>query len=401
MKKILVTDGRSLAALAIIRSFGEKGFEVHCGDDFKNNLSSYSRYVKKRVIYPSPVSDPSDFIKYLLDLTKNEKYDMIFPVRDDTTLLLSKYKDKFQKYTNLYLADYGILKKFRDKGETIKAALNSGVPVPKTYFPEDKCVEEIKRNVKYPILIRARISSGSRGIAYVGSLNEFDNAYHEIKEEYGEPIIQEYINKTGYSTACILLDDFQKEVASFSYRRVKEYPITGGPTVVGISSEDSEAIDLSLKLLKSVGWKGVAEIEYIKDQNGKPLLLEINPRFWMPLNLAIKAGVDFPYLMYQLTNGDNFDRITSYKTGLKYRWVFPNEILWLTQTSNKTKGIKEFFSFFDTNTTYAELSLKDPFPVIGIFMQSINFLLSRERRQFIFKRGWHTERSIDERLHPE
>jgi len=388
MKKILVTDGRSLAALAIIRSFGEKGFEVHCGDDFKNNLSSYSRYVKKRVIYPSPDSDPAGFIKYLINLVKSEKYDMIFPVRDDITLLLSKYKSEFQKYTRLYLADYEVLKKFRDKGETIKIAINCGIPVPKTYFPEYTDIGFIKNNVKYPVLVRARVSSGSRGIIKVNSVEEFDQAYSSIKNDYGEPIIQEYIYKTGYSTACILLNESQREIASFSYRRVKEYPVTGGPTVVGVSSEDSKSIAPSLRLLKYIGWKGAAEVEYILDGEGNPLLLEVNPRFWMPLNLSIKAGVDFPYLMYQLASGNNIDRVSKYEVGLKYRWVLPNEILWLTQTPDKIKGFKEFFNFWDKHTCYGDLSFSDPLPVFGIIMQSFSFLLNAEKRKFIFKRGW-------------
>jgi len=395
MKKIFVTDGRSLAALAIIRSFGEKGFEVHCGEDFKHNLSSYSRYIKKRIVYPSSATQPSQFIEYLLDLTKKEKYEIIIPVRDETTILLAKHKNAFLKLTRLYLADYNTILKFRDKGKTVKLAQQYGIPTPKTYFPESQGIEEIKESVSYPILIRARISSGSRGIIYVNSTEEFDEAYNSIKKEYGEPLIQEYIYKTGYSTACILLDDTQKEIASFSYRRIKEYPITGGPTVVGISSEDSEVISYSLKLLKRMNWKGAAEIEYILDRNGNPLLLEVNPRFWMPLNLSIKAGVDFPYLMYQLAIGEKIGKVTSYKTGLKYRWVLPNEILWLTQTSDKIKGIKEFFDFGDKNTCYGDLSISDPLPVFGIMMQSFDFLFDREKRKMIFERGLKKSRIVE------
>jgi len=387
MKKIFVTDGRSLAALAIIRSFGEKGFEVHCGDDFKNNLSSYSRYIKKKFVYPSPVFYPSKFIEYLLDLARDEKYDMIFPVRDDITLLLSKHKNKFQKYTNLCLAEYDLIKRFRDKGETIKIALSSGVPVPRTYFPEDTKIDSIKDSIQYPVLVRARISSGSRGIIRVNSPAEFDAAYNNVKEKYGEPIIQEYISKTGYSTACVLLDDSQTSIATFSYKRVKEYPITGGPTVVGISCEDSDVIAHSLRMLKKAGWSGVAEIEYILDENGNPLLLEVNPRFWMSLNLAIKAGVDFPYLMYELVCEENVNYVGKYTIGLKYRWVLPNEILWLIQTPDKIRGLKEFLDFGDKMTCYGDLSIHDPLPVYGIIRQSFNFLFNPEKRRFIFRRG--------------
>ncbi|KAF1079012.1 ATP-grasp domain-containing protein [Methanogenium sp. MK-MG] len=386
--KILVTDGRSLATLAIIRSLGEKGFEIHCGDDFKSNLSSYSRYVKKRIIYPTPNLQESEFINFIIDLAKTENYAMIIPVRDDTTLLLSKYRKEISKYTHLYLADYDCIQKFRDKGQTIKIAQNANVPVPDTFFPEDMNLEEIKSNLKYPVLIRARVSSGSRGIKYLKSQSEFDLAYQEIKDEYGEPIIQEYISKSGYSTACLLLNDHQEQIASFSYERVKEYPINGGPTVVGISSDDELVKKYSLKLLKSIGWKGVAEVEYIIDKNGNPLLLEVNPRFWMPLNLAIKSGVDFPYLIYNLAMDENISPVNTYEIGLKYRWVFPNEILWLTQTSEKVQGFREFINFWDKKTCYGVISIKDPMALIGMIFQSLSFLFNSEKRKIIFDRGW-------------
>ena len=51
--------------------------------------------------------------------------------------------------------------------------------------------------------------------------------------------------------------------------------------------------------MKSIGWKGPAKIEYILDGMGETLLLEVNPRFWMPLNLAIKPCADF-LLLYIL-----------------------------------------------------------------------------------------------------
>ena len=56
--KVLVTDGRSLAALAVVRSLGSKGDEIHCGESFKHNLSSYSKHVEKRVSYLDPEEDP-------------------------------------------------------------------------------------------------------------------------------------------------------------------------------------------------------------------------------------------------------------------------------------------------------------------------------------------------------
>lgn len=390
MVKIFVTDGRSLAALAIARSLGEKGFEVHCGEEFRNNLTSFSRYVKHRIIYPSPEKEPNEFIATLLKLVENERYDVIIPVRDETTSLLSKHKNEFSKYTNLYIADYKIIDKLRNKGETVKIAIECNIPVPKTYFPEDIDINEIKKRVEYPALIKPRVSSGARGIRYVDSLEKFDEIYNQVKNDYGEPIIQEYINHDGghYSIGA-LFNDNSEPVAIHVYKEIKQYPINGGPAVTAISVEKKKWVDNMLQILTNVGWKGPAHMDVLYDlSSNTPRLLEINPRFWMSLNLSIKSGVDFPYLLYQLANKKEMEEMNPYRVDIKYRWVLPSEILWLMKSPDKFEGMKDFINFWDKNTCYGILSLKDPIPTIGMILQSFEFILDPVKRDFMFKRGW-------------
>lgn len=386
--KILVTDGRSLAALAIARSFGEKGFEVHCGEEFSLNVTSFSKYVKKTWIYPSPESQPESFIEEIKNITAKEKFDMIIPVRDAATLLIAKHANDLSEITNVFTAEYNLIETLQDKGKTIRLAERYGIPHPKTFFPEDDDLKDVAANLKPPFLIRARISSGSRGIAYVRNLDEFEWQYESIKKVFGEPIIQEYVQKQSYCTACVLLDHNSREVATFTYERVKEYPISGGPTVVGVSCDNPQVKTYALQLLQNLKWKGVAEVEFIIDKDGTPKLLEVNPRYWMPLKLAIHSGIDFPYLHYELATGNKVDKGNKYKVGVKYRWIFPNEILWFLESSRKLHNIKDFMHVFTDDECDGVLSVSDPGPFIGSICQSLSFLKSKEKRNFMFNRGW-------------
>ncbi|MCW8173310.1 hypothetical protein D8S78_20705 [Natrialba swarupiae] len=54
MKRALVLDGRSLSSLAVVRSLGSNGYRIHGGDSFKWNLTSFSKHVDKRLVYPDP-----------------------------------------------------------------------------------------------------------------------------------------------------------------------------------------------------------------------------------------------------------------------------------------------------------------------------------------------------------
>jgi len=388
MVKVFVLDGRSLASLAIVRSLGKKGFEIQCGEEFGLNLTRFSKYVKKSWIYPSPNSNPDVFIKEIKKITEQEKFDMIIPVRDDTTLLIAKHAKDLSHITNLYIAEYDAIRLLQDKAETIRIAQKCGVPHPRTWFPEETDLKEILKNLKTPFLIRARISSGSRGIAFVRKADDFFEQYESVKRDFGEPMIQEYVQKNSYCTACVLLDHNSDEIASFAYERVKEYPLSGGPTVVGISCKNDEVIRYALSLLKSIGWKGVAEVEFIIDQQGIPKLLEVNPRFWMPLNLAIQSGVDFPYLLYQLAMKNPVSKPETYTIPMKYRWVIPNEILWTLASPHKKQAFRELLTFHEKNVCFGELSWKDPLPVLGVFVQALHFLFDKRQRQSFLNRGW-------------
>ena len=388
MVKVFVLDGRSLASLAIVRSLGKKGFEIQCGEEFGLNLTRFSKYVKKSWIYPSPNSNPDAFIQEIKKITEQEKFDMIIPVRDDTTLLVAKHAKDLSHITNLYIAEYDAIRLLQDKAETIRIAQKCGVPHPQTWFPEETDLKEILKNLKTPFLIRARISSGSRGIAFVRKGEDFFEQYESVRRDFGEPMIQEYVQKKSYCTACVLLDHHSDEVASFAYERVKEYPLSGGPTVVGISCKNDEVIRYALSLLKSIGWRGVAEVEFIIDQQGIPKLLEVNPRFWMPLNLAIQSGVDFPYLLYQLAMKNPVSKPETYTIPMKYRWVIPNEILWTLASPHKKQAFRELLTFQEKNVCFGELSWKDPLPVLGVFAQALHFLLDKRQRQSFLNRGW-------------
>lgn len=386
-KRALVLDGRSLSSLAVVRSLGQKEYTVDCGESFKWNLTRFSKYVDKTVIYPSAENKEERFISTLLNLVRQTNYDVIIPTRDKTTELLSKHQDQFQEYTNLYLAQEDVLLPFMDKGETIKLADEANIPTPPTYFPEVTSLETIKDEIRYPALVRARRSSGSRGIIRVESDSELEEAYETVQAKYETPIIQEYIKKTGYTTACVLLNENQEQVASFSYERVKEYPLSGGPTVVGVSTDDAEAKEYAKELLQEGSWKGAAEVEFILDEDETPRLLEVNPRFWMPVHLAVTSGVDFPYMVAELAQKNAVNQPESYEIGKIYRWVLPNEILHFMSSKNLSLSINSISRSQYRKTCYGVLSSTDPLPTVGTLLQSIRFLADADARKSVLDRG--------------
>ena len=109
-------------------------------------------------------------------------------------------------------------------------------------------------------------------------------------------------------------------------------PPEGGVSVVSESVDlDPNLQDMTRRILDHVGWHGVAMVEFKVTPEGRAYLMEVNPRFWGSLQLAIDAGVDFPWLVYQLSSGQPPEGQRSdgaltgpmgrYRVGVRTRWL--------------------------------------------------------------------------------
>src|SRR3989344_182136 len=380
---ILVTDGQMRHSLAVVRSLGRKGLKVMVGDSEMISTSFFSRYASKRIVYPDPVKKEKEFLAFLLNLVQKEKIEMIIPITDACLIPLAKHREEFEKYTKLPLINYDLIMKARDKAQTIKIAEEIGIPVPKTYYPET--LQGIQQVKEYPVIIKPRMSSGSRGFALCNNYEELKNNFEMILKEYPQGLlVQEYIPKKDEIGFYALLNQRSELKAFTVQKRIRSYPLNGGPSTLRETIRHDYVKDLSLKLLKSINWQGLAMVEFRVDaRDGTPKLMEINPRFWGSLALSIAAGVDFPYLLYRLAKDGDIEEHLNYKVGVKCRWLFPGDILWFLSAKKSWKNLKDFLNFKIKDDI---IEIADTLPIFGSILASFIYLLSREKRKYVFRR---------------
>jgi predicted ATP-grasp superfamily ATP-dependent carboligase len=88
------------------------------------------------------------------------------------------------------------------------------------------------------------------------------------------------------------------------HRRLRETPPSGGPSSCAVSIFENDLKSAGIKLLDHLQWHGVAMAEFKRDAKSSQLyLLEINPKFWGSLDLALDSGVDFPALAARVALG--------------------------------------------------------------------------------------------------
>ena len=323
---VLITNYSYKNALAAVRDIGSKGVKVYtCGPPIRNKVASLSVYSSGYSTYTSPNKDVNRFVTDIRRILSTSDYDIIIPIGVDTTIPVSYFKKELLEYTRVPVADYEILEKVHDKYETIKAARSVGVPVPKTSILSAESTNE--ESFEYPLVIKARKGAAGSGTRYVTSEDDFRKVVSEFNQrksddihDYEKPMIQEYI-PGDLMDVCVLFNN-GKPRGALAQRRVITYPPSGGVGIVNETVKDTELIELALRLLKKMKWHGVAQVEFKKDKEGIPRLMEINPKFWGTLELSIAAGLHFPYMLYKMTMDGDIEPNFRYESNLQIWWYF-------------------------------------------------------------------------------
>ena len=170
-------------------------------------------------------------------------------------------------------------------------------------------------------------------------------------------------------------------LARFTHQRIREYPISGGPSTLRESIADPLVEKMAEKILRALDWFGVAMVEFRYDpRDGLPKLMEINPRFWGSLPLAVYAGVDFPYWLFCLAMDWPIPEAREYPLGKRCRWILPGDLLHFFKNPKRFQMTPSFFRFFDKNTAHDFFSWSDPGPALGRVMTLFTLLYDRDMK---------------------
>lgn len=331
---VIVIEGH-IQGLSNTRSIGEYGIPVVVIDKH-NCIARYSKYCTK--FYKCPNYNTQDFIEFLLYLGINFNYKnwLLLPSNDHAVLAIAKHKVLLEKIFKIITPELEVINNIYNKSLLLNIAQNLNIPIPATYYLENKIgINEIKN---YPVLIK-----GKQGLDFYKSLKQKAFLAYDKKElqlhinnideklPLSKIFIQELIpdvgnNKTiSFCPFCI-----NGEIKTFWMGiKLREHPIRFGTATFAKSVYIKECHDQSVPLLKSLNYTGVCEIEYLLDpRDNKYKLIEINARTWLWVGLAKECGVNFAKIIYDYMNKK--DIIYPDKYELEYYWINPVTDLFYT-----------------------------------------------------------------------
>lgn len=379
MEKILILDGNTRSALAATRSLGRRGVKVVVADETKRTLSGASRYCSESFTYPSPTKNLRAFLATAKTECSQRGIRVMFPMTEVSMAAVLKHREEFENL-ELPFVEFPAFDAVTDKWNLVKLAQRLNITVPQThYIAAAHSLERVYPTLKFPVVLKPYRSMiwtdghcTAASVKYAESVRELERTVEKYEYFRRSPfLLQEYISGEGHGIFALYRQG--KAVASFAHRRLRENPPSGGVSVLCESVEKNpEAWKMAETILDDVGWHGVAMVEFKVTAEGRPYLMEINGRFWGSLQLAIDAGVDFPWLLYQLAVGEPVDRVDKYAIGVKSRWLLGDlarlrKVLSGTELPlgtgqrfpEKLQSILQFLNFFDSRTRCEENRWRD------------------------------------------
>jgi predicted ATP-grasp superfamily ATP-dependent carboligase len=412
----LVLDAHLKSSLATIRSLGNHGVPIIAGSHRRAGMGLYSRHVRSRFVYPSPLEDRRGFVDAVIAQATKAGKIILFAFGDSTLepLIRDGLFDRQGSYvapSNREFFDIAF-----DKARTLKLARRIGLEIPRTYFcARESDLRAVLRELTYPAVVKPRRSASWNGNAgtqnttmFAFSAEDVTNKCAELVSRTGEfPLVQEYIQ--GEEAGVEFLCDDGRVLAACAHRRIRSTTPAGGSGVV------NQTIPLSYgnlgarakRLVAELRWSGPIMVEFKFDrEQGIPKLMEANGRFWGSLPLAIAAGVDFPYLYYKLACGERPAPSLDYAKGIISRhflgdmrnlmWVlFENDPMRDLAFPGRLQAVKDFLAPPRPSKSDV-LDWRDMKPAMVEFLDAASRRLSRRTPVSNSNRTLLTEPTVSE-----
>ncbi len=328
MATILVTDGTERSALAACRSLTRAGHEVHTASARHWSLAGVSRRVCEHVLAEDAMVRPDAFAAAVMALAARVHADVLLPMTDASATAILSQPAGAPVPCRVPLPPFPAFQLASDKAALLPLAERAGFAIPESTLISSRAgaltlsLDGLVPGVLKPQRSIVVVGAGLRrhGVVPFATAAEGATRLRSMPDEAFPILVQRRVDGPGVGFFALRWGG--RIVATFAHRRVREVPPSGGVSVCRESIPLPPRLAAAgTRLLTELDWEGVAMVECKHDAlNDRYYVIEINPRFWGSLQLAIDAGVDFPALLVECSLGRSPRPVTSYAVGIRSRW---------------------------------------------------------------------------------
>jgi predicted ATP-grasp superfamily ATP-dependent carboligase len=382
---ILILDAEHKQSLAAARSLGRAGLRVAMGESLalyreRPPLPAFcSRYCARAVVLPSHADDLDAYVAAIFDFVREHPTSVILPAGDATCLALMPHRRQLAELGCVVaLPGNAALEIALDKSRTLALASELGIAYPQSV--PIATVEQLSVAIAdfgFPFVLKPTVSWTAQRRERVLPVEVIDKdeateAARDLLAGGATVIAQQWL--PGRREGVTLFIANGEVMASCGHVEHRTTPPLGGASVMRESIQTPpDVYDAAVRLALAIGVEGLCEVEFRRDAQGDPQLMEVNARMPGALDTAIRSGVDFPMLIWQLATGLPVSRVGKYRAGVRTRWLH-GELRWLRDNNgragrpdgmSRARGIWTFLAEFARTRHYDYVDLHDLEPTMA------------------------------------
>ncbi len=370
-------DRRALACVLgdtdLLRALGLAGIRCAVAAE-PGSPPRYSRFARVVLDWADAWEQPAMLVEVLERFgAAQPEPPVLFYEEDRDLLLLSRQRERLRRYFRFVMPDAALVENLVDKCRFQALAQRVGLPVPPGRAL-DPGTEPVPLDLRFPLLLKPLVRRSDRwdGIGEGAKALRLETPgtlaalWPRLAAASVPVLLQELIPgpETRIESYHVYVDDSGETVGEFTGRKIRTWPPAYGDSTALVITDAPDVAELGRELVRRLGLRGVAKLDFKRAPDGRLLLFEINPRFTLWHHLGARAGVNIPALVYGDLVGLPRPRVPQARAGV--RWCRP----WRDVTAARTAGVPflKWLPWALSCEAKRTVAWDDPMPLLGAIL---------------------------------
>ena len=317
---ILLTDDAFYSVLAAARALRAAGYAPWLAVYESGTYAARSRATAGTVPVPNPSLDSEGFVRELATAATKLSAAAVLPTAEHDLIILAGRDADFAGIP-LGTPSPESVELATDKALLPKLAAGAGLRTPPTKKVDRGDIEGLRTfglpAIIKPLRSRIRHPDGTMSprSSYYLSSEQVQVAPDKFPDE--ESLVQQYISGTLYSVSGVSWAG--ELICALHQESIRIWPERAGGSAYAITTPPDVKLEQGVsRLLQAIGWSGPFQAQFLRSPDGEYYLIDLNPRIYGSLALAVGAGLNLPAIWVNLLLGRR-PQVNGYRVGVRFR----------------------------------------------------------------------------------
>jgi predicted ATP-grasp superfamily ATP-dependent carboligase len=321
---VLITNAEERSMLAVCRSLHAGGYDVTAASSTALAPAKWSRSCARRLRVADPREDAAMFVEDLRRELTRYAYATLICGSDSALLTVSRARAHLRAFTELGLPPEPVVELALNRESIARAAEQAGlISTSSIRCADTEQALTAADELGFPVVLKSPDAAGasdraarafpkSRVVATAADLVEAAPAFHDGL------LVQRWVRGDLVSVGGVITDGRLLGLAVARYRRM--WPPDGGSVSFGETIAPPSGLEDSVwRLLRTIGWEGIFELELIQARSGGFAPIDLNPRPYGSMAVATSAGAPLAAIWCDWLTGRDPQPACA-RPGGRYRW---------------------------------------------------------------------------------